>query len=116
MKKIIVAIDSFKGCMSSAEANEAVAERVHQVLPDAEIIQIPVADGGEGWLEAFQYALGGELREIPAHDPLMRPMKAAYLVKGETAVIESAIRWWQPVMVLVSWWLMLSRVAASISS
>ena len=62
MKKIIVAIDSFKGCMSSAEANEAVAERVHQVLPDAEIIQIPVADGGEGWLEAFQSALGGELR------------------------------------------------------
>ena len=90
MKKIIVAIDSFKGCMSSAEANEAVAERVHQVLPDAEIIQIPVADGGEGWLEAFQSALGGELREIPAHDPLMRPMKAAYLVKGETAVIEIA--------------------------
>ena len=90
MKKIIVAIDSFKGCMSSAEANGAVAERVHQVLPDAEIIQIPVADGGEGWLEAFQSALGGELREIPAHDPLMRPMKAAYLVKGETAVIEIA--------------------------
>jgi glycerate kinase len=90
MKKIIVAIDSFKGCMSSAEANEAVAERVHQVLPDAEIIQIPVADGGEGWLEAFKAAMGGSIIEVNVKDPLMRPIVAQYLIQGDTAVIEIA--------------------------
>ena len=56
MKKVIVAIDSFKGCMSSKEANQAAAKS----MPDAQVIQIPVSDGGEGWLEAFQSAMGGE--------------------------------------------------------
>ena len=56
--KIIVAIDSFKGCLTSAEANQAAAEGIRQKMPDAEVIQIPVSDGGEGWLEAFQSAKG----------------------------------------------------------
>lgn len=90
MKKVIVAIDSFKGCISSVEANRAAAEGVHQVLADAQVIQIPVSDGGEGWLEAFQNALGGELVEIPVKDPLMRTIQARYLLKEDTAVIEIA--------------------------
>ena len=86
MKKVIVAIDSFKGCMSSKEANQAAAKS----MPDAQVIQIPVSDGGEGWLEAFQSAMGGELVEIHAKDPLMRPIVTEYLIKGDTAVIEIA--------------------------
>ena len=90
MKKVIVAIDSFKGCLSSVEANKAAAEAVLQVIPDAEVVQIPVSDGGEGWLEAFRHALGGELVEIPVKDPLMRTILAHSLVKDDTAVIEIA--------------------------
>jgi glycerate kinase len=87
---IIVAIDSFKGCLTSMEANHAAAEGIRRVLPDAEIVQVPVSDGGEGFLEAFHAAIGGELVEVTVRDPLMRPIKAKYLLKGETAVIEMA--------------------------
>ena len=89
-QKIIVAIDSFKGCLTSAEANEAAAAGIRLLIPDAEVIQIPVSDGGEGWLEAFHAAIGGELIELPVRDPLMRPVTAKYLKNGETAVIEIA--------------------------
>ena len=87
---IIVAIDSFKGCLTSMEANQAAAEGIRRVLPDAEIVQVPVSDGGEGFLEAIHAAIGGELVEVTVKDPLMRPIKAKYLLKGETAVIEMA--------------------------
>ena len=90
MKKIIVAIDSFKGCLTSKEANQAAAEGIIKRMPDAEIIQIPVSDGGEGWLEAFQSAMGGTLVDVNAKDPLMRPIVAQYLIIGDTAVIEMA--------------------------
>ena len=88
--KIIIAIDSFKGCLSSSEANQAAAEGIRRCMPDAEIIQIPVSDGGEGWTEAFKAAIGGELVEAEVSDPLMRPIVAPYLIKGDTAVIEIA--------------------------
>ena len=88
--KIVVAIDSFKGCLTSAEANRAAAEGIFSGMPDAEVTQIPVSDGGEGWLAAFQTALGGSLEAVNVKDPLMRPIVAQYLVKDETAVIEIA--------------------------
>ena len=90
LNKIITAIDSFKGCLSSSEANQAVAEGIRRYMPDAEIIQFPVSDGGEGWTEAFKYAIGGEMVEAEVSDPLMRPIVAPYLIKGDTAVIEIA--------------------------
>ena len=90
MMKIVVAIDSFKGCLTSKEANQAAAEGIRKVHPDAEIVQVPVSDGGEGFMEAFHAAIGGELVEVPVRDPLMRPVTAKYLLKGETAVIEIA--------------------------
>ncbi len=89
-QKIIIAIDSFKGCITSLEANNAAAEGVGRVLPDAEVIRIPVSDGGEGWLDAFRGTIGGEIVELPVRDPMMRFVKAQYLVNGETAVIEIA--------------------------
>lgn len=90
MKKIIVAIDSFKGCLTSAEANQAASEGVFAKMPEAEVVQVPVSDGGEGWLEAFNVAIGGELVEVNVKDPLMRPIVAQYLMQGDTAVIEIA--------------------------
>ena len=88
--KIILAIDSFKGCLTSREANQAAMEGVRSVCPDAEVVQIPVSDGGEGFLEAFECAIGGERVEVDVNDPLMRPIKARYLLRGNTAVIEMA--------------------------
>ena len=90
MKKVIVAIDSFKGCLTSAEANQAASEGILLGMPDAEVVQVPVSDGGEGWLEAFHAALGGSIVEVNVNDPLMRPIMAQYLVQGDTAVIEIA--------------------------
>ena len=88
--KVVLAIDSFKGCLSSIEANQAAAEGLKKGWPDAEIVQVPVSDGGEGFLEAFHVAIGGELIEVTVKDPLMRPVTAKYLLKDETAVIEIA--------------------------
>ena len=90
MKKIIVAIDSFKGCLTSAEANQAASEGILAKKPDARIVQVPVSDGGEGFMEAFQAAMGGGLVEFNVKDPLMRTIVAQYLVHGDTAVIEIA--------------------------
>lgn len=88
--KIIVAIDSFKGCLTSKEANKAAAEAIRNTYPDAEIVEIPVSDGGEGYMEAFHAAIGGKLEEVTVRDPLMRPIIAKYLLQGEKAVIEMA--------------------------
>lgn len=88
--KIIVAIDSFKGCLSSLEANKASAEGILNRFPSAEVVQIPVSDGGEGWLDACGNAIGGEIVDIIVRDPMMRRVKSHYLIKGDTAVIEIA--------------------------
>lgn len=88
--KIIVAIDSLKGCLTSAEANRAAAEGISGRMPDAEVLQLAVSDGGEGWVEAFHHVLGGGRIEVRVKDPLMRDTKAQYLMKGDTAVIEMA--------------------------
>ena len=88
--KIIVAIDSFKGCLTSAEANQAAAEGILAKMPEAEVVQVPVSDGGEGFMEAFQAAMGGEIVDVNVKDPLMRTIVAQYLRQGDTAVIEIA--------------------------
>ena len=56
--KVVVAIDSFKGCMSSLEAGEAIKRGVGRAIPEAEVVVRPLADGGEGTVEAL--ALGME--------------------------------------------------------
>ena len=88
--KVIVAIDSFKGCLTSKEANGAAAEGIRSVFPEAEVVEVPVSDGGEGYMEAFHAAVGGQLEEVAVRDPLMRPIKAKYLLHNEMAVIEIA--------------------------
>lgn len=90
MQKVIVAIDSFKGCLTSAEANQAASEGILNRVPDARVVQVPVSDGGEGFMEAFQATMGGDIVEVNVKDPLMRPVVAQYLVQGDAAVIEIA--------------------------
>ena len=88
--KVIIAIDSFKGCLTSKEANEAAAEGIRIVYPDAEIVTVPVSDGGDGYMEAFHAAIGGRLEEVTVRDPLMRHVVAKYLLQNHLAVIEIA--------------------------
>lgn len=71
MKKIIVASDSFKGCLSSSEVAHAAAEGIREVFPDCEVLEIPVADGGEGTVDALVRAMDGTLIRCRVHDPLM---------------------------------------------
>lgn len=84
--KIIIASDSFKGCLSSAKVADAVAEGVLLACPSAEVVKVPVADGGEGTVEA----LGAELVKATVSDPLGRPVEAVYGINGDTAIIEVA--------------------------
>lgn len=88
--KIFIVIDSMKGCLSSADANRAAADGVRHVFPDADIVQIPVSDGGEGFIDAFQAAVGGTLQEVTVRDPMMRSITAKYLLRDQEAVIEIA--------------------------
>ena len=87
--KIILAIDSFKGCLTSEEVENIISSSL--ISCDAEIRRIPMSDGGEGMLEAFISAMNGNIVEAEVHDPLMRPIKARYGISPDgTAVIETA--------------------------
>ena len=88
--QILIAIDSMKGCLRSAEANAAAAEGVRAACPNAVVQTITVSDGGEGFLDAYRAAVGGELRTTTVRDPLGRDVTARYLVNGSTAVLEVA--------------------------
>ena len=92
MKKIIIASDSFKGCLSSLEVARAAERGIRKVLPDCEIACIPVADGGEGTTEALVDAMHGRFVACTVRDPLMKPVQARYGILGDgiTAVIEMA--------------------------
>lgn len=87
---IVIALDSFKGCLSSAEANRAAAEGALEAYPDARVVQMPVSDGGEGWLEAFHDAIGGRLIDVMVSNPMMNNIASQYLLKDDLAVIEMA--------------------------
>ncbi|SEI94330.1 glycerate kinase [Bhargavaea ginsengi] len=89
---ILIAIDSFKGSLTSAEAGEAAAAGIRRAIPDAQIEVVPLADGGEGTVEALVQATGGELISAQVTGPLGETVDAAYgiLGDGKTAVIEIA--------------------------
>lgn len=89
--KYIIAMDSLKGCLTSKEAGQTVAEALTQADTDARATVFTVSDGGEGMLEAFTEALGGSIERAYMHDPLMRRVWAEYgITPGGTAVIETA--------------------------
>ena len=89
-KKIIVAFDSFKGCISAREACEAAAEGILSVLPNANIIQIPLSDGGEGLVECVKILLPTIGVSLTVHGPLMEKVTCSYAISldGKTAYME----------------------------
>lgn len=90
-RRVLLAIDSFKGSVSSSQAESAVAEGVRRVWPDAEVRALPLADGGEGTLDAIAVR-SGELSTCEVSGPLGDRVSARMLVDGEheSAVIEMA--------------------------
>ena len=83
MKKIIIASDSFKGSLSSAEVAVSCEKGIRKVFPKCEIIKLPIADGGEGTIEALVSATNGRIHSCHVHDPLMRLIEARYGVLGD---------------------------------
>lgn len=89
--KVVIAIDSFKGSMTSNEVSGAVEKGVKEVFSDAEIIIVPIADGGEGTVETLVEGLGGNIIEKSVFGPLKNKVIASYgILNDKTAVIEMA--------------------------
>jgi glycerate kinase len=88
--KIILAPDSFKECLSAQEVAAVWADAAREHWPGAEIVEMPLADGGEGTLDVLAAAMGADICQVSVHDPLGRSVQASYGVAGETAIIEVA--------------------------
>ena len=90
--KVVIAIDSLKGSLSSIEAGMAIREGVLRAKPDAEVIVKPLADGGEGTTDALIEGMNGERIDLTVTGPMHTPVKAhyGYLKDSNTAVMEMA--------------------------
>jgi glycerate kinase len=88
--KLIFASDSFKGSLSSKRTAELLTKAAREVFGTCECIGVPIADGGEGTVDAVIDALKGEKTDILVHDPLMDRIRASYGIVGDKAVIEMA--------------------------
>ncbi len=92
MLKVIVAPNSFKGSLSASQAAAAIARGVREARPDADVVEIPVADGGEGTVEALVSARKGIYRSVEVEGPLGDPVQATcgLIDDGRTGVVELA--------------------------
>lgn len=92
MNKFLLIPDSFKGTMSSMEICSLLEEKIREYYPAAEIHSIPVADGGEGSVDCFLQALGGEKVTVTTQNPFFEPIDSYYglIDNGRTAIIEMA--------------------------
>jgi glycerate kinase len=90
--RIVVAPDSFKGSVSALGVANAMEKGIKQIIPDCEVLKVPIADGGEGTVEALVTATGGQLMYEEVAGPLGTPVKACFGILGDglTAVIEMA--------------------------
>lgn len=88
--RVLIAPDSYAGTLSAAEAAAALAAGWHDGAPGDEVVEIPLSDGGPGFLEVLHAVLGGELVAASTTDPLGRPVDGQVLVAGDTAYVESA--------------------------
>ena len=88
--KVVVAIDSLKGSLSSLEAGEAIKSGVLKAMPEAEVCVRPLADGGEGTVEALALGMGGELKTVEVTGPLGEKVNCLYgiLEESNTAILE----------------------------
>jgi glycerate kinase len=91
MHKVVVASDSFKGCLSSWQVADAVEKGIHDAMPGCDVVKLAVADGGEGSMDALMTTLGGKPVRLMVSGPLGRPVESEYAwIDGSTAVIEMA--------------------------
>ena len=88
--KIVIASDSYKGSNTSMRVAELIEEGAKAVFPKANYIKIPIADGGEGTVEALTNGLGGKIERVKVKDALGRPIDSFYGVLGDKAVLEMA--------------------------
>ncbi len=90
--QILIVPDSFKGSLSAVDAARAMAEGARSIFPDAVITELPIADGGEGTVEALIRSIGGQMKKTPVTGPLGTPGVATWglLGDGSTAVMEMA--------------------------
>lgn len=91
MKKFLLIPDSFKGTMSSSQICSIMEEAIHRYYPNSEVVSIPVADGGEGSVDSFLTAMGGQRIPLTVTGPYFEPIEAFYgIIEGNTAVVEMA--------------------------
>ena len=92
-RKIVLAPNAFKGCLTGGEAAAAMADGVARVIPDCEAVQVPVADGGDGLVDVATDALGGEIRTVTVTGPLGQSREAAfcYVPQMRFAAVEMAL-------------------------
>ncbi|MGC8659142.1 MAG: glycerate kinase [Desulfomonilaceae bacterium] len=90
--RVIIAPDSYKGSLSAVEVAKAIRKGIHQIFQQAEIIEVPIADGGEGTVEALVVATGGKIVPERVKGPLGNPVESFWGILGDnrTAVIEMA--------------------------
>jgi glycerate kinase len=90
--RIVVAPNAYKGSLSASEAAAAIARGVRQAFPDAEVVEVPVADGGDGTVDALVSAHRGQYRTVQVEGPLGEPVPATYglIEAGRTGVVELA--------------------------
>lgn len=90
MNKFVIAVDSFKGSLSTFQSAKAIEEAIKQVFQVVQVHISPVADGGEGTVEAITSSQFGEIVEVKVHNPIGKIITANYgfIPKTKTAVIE----------------------------
>ena len=88
--KFVFASDSFKGTLSSALICQLLEQAARESHPDAECVALPIADGGEGTLDAIASTGRGKPVKVGSHDGLMRPIECEILVDGKAAFVETA--------------------------
>ena len=88
--RVLVAPDKFGGTLSAPEAAAAIADGWREVAPNVDVEMLPLSDGGPGFLDALETALGGERRHARVRGPLGDAVDASVLVVGDTAYVESA--------------------------
>src|SRR6266571_9194454 len=91
--KVVVAPNAFKGSLPAPAAAAAIARGVRESFPEAEVVEIPVADGGDGTVEALVAAHHGTLHQVEVEGPLGDPVTAAYglIAGGRMGVVELAL-------------------------
>jgi len=93
MMKVVLAPNALKESLSAAQAAAAMAEGVRRVLPDAETVALPIADGGDGLVEVAREAMGGRLESVTVPGPLGEPVQANFCLVSDRrlAVVEMAV-------------------------